>query len=467
MIGQNNKHGHSLINHAKTLNEKKLTLFNLIAIAVGLVLSQGVMVIILQGFGLSGISFFIPLMIGFFLAISYATSFAELALLVPKSGSISDYSLVATGHLPAMLSVFCGYILVAMFAVSAELILIDDVIRKIFKLDIPYFGIGFIILFISVGLNLLKIDIFSKVQNTVAFVMVVLLLLLGIFAITGWFYPHTQVIDHHIEFDRNTVALVALAFWGFVGVEFVVPMIEESKNASKNIPRAMYIGLSTIFITISLYGLGALFFLPQDHLVNSLTPHIEYATAVFGPTGLLFIAVGALFATLSTLNATLAALPRMLRGMAVNKQVLTIFAQVNQKNNVPWVGVLFVAAIIMIPMLLSQRETEVIKVLLTAACISWLIAYVIAHINVIVLRQRYPQMSRPYKAPFYPFFQIIGIIGMVLTIFYAVPTSDLRIKIFTWVGIVIGMTTIMSILWIKLAMKQQLFQPQSIENLMK
>lgn len=467
MTGQNNKHGRSFIHHEKTVSEKKLSLFNLIAIAVGLVLSQGVMVIILQGFGLSGISFFIPLIIGFFLAISYATSFAELALLVPKSGSISDYSLVATGHLPAMLSVFCGYILVAMFAVSAELILIDDVIRKIFKLDVPYFGIGFIILFISVGLNLLKIDIFSKVQNIVAFVMVVLLLLLGIFAITGWYYPHTQVVDHHIKFDSNTVALVALAFWGFVGVEFVVPMIEESKNASKNIPRAMYIGLSTIFITISLYGLGALFFLPQDHLVNSLTPHIEYATAVFGSTGLLFIAVGALFATLSTLNATLAALPRMLQGMALNKQVLSIFAQVNQKNNVPWVGVLFVAVIIMIPMLLSQRETEVIKVLLTAACISWLIAYIIAHINVMVLRQRYPKMSRPYKAPFYPFLQIIGIVGMVLTIFYAVPTPDLRVKIFTWVGVVIGLTTIISILWIKLAMKQQLFHPQSIESLMK
>lgn len=198
-----------------------------------------------------------------------------------------------------------------------------------------------------------------------------------------------------------------------------------------------------------------------------MTPHIEYATAVFGPTGLLFIAIGALFATLSTLNATLAALPRMLQGMASNKQVLSIFARVNQKNNVPWVGVVFVAVIIMIPMLFSQSETEVIKVLLTAACISWLIAYVIAHINVIVLRKRYPQMTRPYKAPFYPFLQIIGIIGMVLTIFYAVPTPDLRVKIFTWVGVVIGFTTIISILWIKLVMKRHLFQPESIESLTK
>ncbi|MEB3793087.1 APC family permease [Acinetobacter sp. IK40] len=467
MTVHNDKQGSRLINQVRVIGKKQLSLFDLIAIAVGLVLSQGVMVMILQGFGLSGISFFIPLIIGFLLALTYAASFAELALLIPKNGSISDYSLVATGHLPAMLSVFCGYIVVAMFAVSAELILIDGIIQQIFKLDIPYFGIGVLILLMSTGLNLLKIDIFSKVQNTLAFVMVMLLLVLGVAALSGWFYPHTQVIDYQLNFDTNTVALVALAFWGFVGAEFVAPMIEESKNASRNIPRSMYIGLTTIFITISLYGVGALYFLPKEQLVNSLTPHIEYATAVFGPSGLLFIVIGAVFATLSTLNTTLAALPRMLQGMATNKQVLSIFARTNHRNNVPWVGVLFIAFIIMIPMLFSHRETEVIKVLLTAACISWLIAYVIAHTNVMVLRQRYPQMARPYKAPFYPFLQIFGIIGMLLTIFYAVPSPELSVKVFSWVGIVIGSTTIISILWIKLAMKKQLFQPESIESLMK
>ncbi|MFW1995824.1 hypothetical protein ACG904_12865 [Acinetobacter guillouiae] len=46
-----NKQGSRLVHQVKKASEKQLTLFNLIAIAVGLVLSQGVMVIILQGFG--------------------------------------------------------------------------------------------------------------------------------------------------------------------------------------------------------------------------------------------------------------------------------------------------------------------------------------------------------------------------------------------------------------------------------
>lgn len=467
MTKQSVKNINSLKNSKNEVGQKKLSLLDLVAIAVGLVLSQGVMVIILQGFGISGISFFIPLLIGFVLAMTYVASFAELALLIPKNGSISNYSLVATGNLPAMLSVFCGYIVVAMFATSAELILIDEVLQQILNIQVPYFLIGFVTLAIFTGLNLLKIDIFSKVQNTIAFAMIGLLMLLGLSALGGVVIPHNEVVNFSLIFDIETVSLVALAFWGFVGVEFVVPMIEESKNAEKNIPKSMYLGLIIILMTITLYGIGALYYLPQGELANSLIPHIEYATAVFGQSGLLLIAIGAIFATCSTLNSTLATLPRMLQGMAKNKLVLPIFSNISHKNNVPWVGVLFIALIIALPMFFAKSEAEVIKVLLSAACISWLIAYMIAHINVIVLRKRYPNLARPYKSPFYPLPQVIGILGMIFAIAYAAPTPELQVQIFSWAGIVIGIVTVISILWIKFGMKKQLFKPESIEELLK
>ena len=467
MTKKNVKNISGLKNSKNEVGRKKLSLFDLVAIAVGLVLSQGVMVIILQGFGISGMSFFIPLLIGFILAMTYAASFAELALLIPKNGSISNYSLVATGHLPAMLSVFCGYVVVAMFATSAELILIDEVLQHILNIQVPYYLIGFTTLAIFTGLNLLKIDIFSKVQNTIAFVMVSLLMLLGLSALGGVVFPHKEAVDFSFNFDMETVSLVALAFWGFVGVEFVVPMIEESKSAEKNIPRSMYLGLVIILMTISLYGIGALYYLPQGDLANSLVPHIEYATAVFGQPGLIFIAIGAVFATCSTLNSTLAALPRMLQGMAKNKQVLPIFSRVSKKNRVPWVGVLFIALTIALPMLFAKSEADLIKVLLSAACISWLIAYVIAHINVIVLRSRYSGLARPYKAPFYPLPQVIGIVGMIFAIIYAAPTPELQVQIFSWAGVVIGVVMVVSILWIKFGIKKQLFKPEPIEDLLK
>lgn len=79
--------------------KKVLTFRQLLAIAIGLVVSQGVMVIMLQGVGLGGLGFFIPLVIAYFLALSYVDSFSELSLMFPSAGSVSNYTEAAIGQL--------------------------------------------------------------------------------------------------------------------------------------------------------------------------------------------------------------------------------------------------------------------------------------------------------------------------------------------------------------------------------
>jgi len=75
-----------------------LGLGSLLAVAVGVVVSQGVMVLMLQGAGIAGFGFIIPLAIAYVLAITYAWSFSELALMIPKAGSLSSYTEVAIGQ---------------------------------------------------------------------------------------------------------------------------------------------------------------------------------------------------------------------------------------------------------------------------------------------------------------------------------------------------------------------------------
>jgi amino acid transporter len=103
---------------------KALGLGALLAVAIGLVVSQGVMVIMLQGAGIAGLGFIVPLGLAYLLALSYAFSFSELALMIPRAGSLSSYTEVAIGQFPAILATFSGYIVVAMFALSAELLLL-------------------------------------------------------------------------------------------------------------------------------------------------------------------------------------------------------------------------------------------------------------------------------------------------------------------------------------------------------
>ncbi|MCG9555139.1 APC family permease [Vibrio sp. Isolate31] len=451
----------------KPLFRRVLGLKSLISVAVGLVVSQGVMVLMLQGAGIAGLGFIIPLVIGYFLALTYIYSFSELSLMIPKAGSLSSYTEVAIGHFPAILSVFSGYVVVAMFALSAELLLVDLIIDKIYPDIFPPYSVGFGLLAIFTVLNLFKIDVFSKMQSTLAFIMVVVLLTLGLGAISGTFNPKPESIDLMSTFNpmgAGVLTLVALAIWGFVGAEFVCPLVEEAKEPEKNIPRSMTIGLSIIFGTIALYCLGALLYIPADDLAGSTLPHYDFALAVFGDIGLTFLAVAAVTATGSTVNTSLAAIPRMLYGMANNGQAFPQLKTLSKSSNSPWVAVLFVAIISGLPMIFLGDNPDAIGLLLISAAIAWLVAYIITHINVIVLRNRYPDMKRPFKTPFYPLPQLLGIAGMIYAIIYASPSPELSEQIFTATAIVLGITSVIGMVWVKFVMKKGLFEPESIDK---
>jgi amino acid transporter len=95
---------------AKRKLTKTLGLGALLSVSIGLVVSQGVMVLMLQGVGIAGVGVLIPLFLGFLLALTYIFSFAELSLMIPRAGSLSSYTEVALGHFPAIVSTFSGYV---------------------------------------------------------------------------------------------------------------------------------------------------------------------------------------------------------------------------------------------------------------------------------------------------------------------------------------------------------------------
>lgn len=227
------------------------------------------------------------------------------------------------------------------------------------------------------------------------------------------------------------------------------------------------IGVTIIFITITLYCFGALLYIPADDLANSTLPHYDFAEAIFGDMGLMFLAVAAITATCSTVNTSLAAIPRMLYGMAKNGQAFPQFKALTKTKKTPWVAILFVALITGVPMLILRDQPESIGLLLISAAIAWLLAYIITHINVLVLRKRYPNLARPYKTPFYPLPQIIGIVGMIYGIIYASPAPELSAQIFGAAGVVLALVTIIGIVWVKLIMRKPLFKATPIEEILK
>jgi amino acid transporter len=445
--------------------KKPLGFISLLSVAIGVVVAQICFVTVLQGVGLGGYSFLISLVIAFILCICYVFSFAELSLMMPKAGGLGTYTEPALGHVASIVATLCGYLAPAIFGLPAELFLVEQIIELVYPGVIGNLGV-FIVLTIMV-LNLLGIEIFSTFQNILAFMMVLALLIIGVTGImspNSGLSPDVGFFSSIRDSGMGVLSLSVLAFWAFVGIEFTCSLVEEADNAAKNLPRAM---ISAAFVLLFLYILVALAgirVLPEDILQSSEIPHYLMVDKLFGDSAKLIAVVIAITATCSTFNSVIASVPRMLLGMANNNQLPKAFGKLHPRTNAPWVSIVFVVLCILIPTVMMRNMENIFLLLMISAAVLWLLAYVIAHVNVIILRRKYPDYHRPFKTPWYPLPQIVGIVGIAYLIINNSPSPELTGKIYINVGIFLGITLLYAVLWVKFKMKKDLFEPEAIDH---
>ncbi|MNF67393.1 hypothetical protein D3C84_492050 [compost metagenome] len=84
----------------------------------------------------------------------------------------------------------------------------------------------------------------------------------------------------------------------------------------------------------------------------------------------------------------------------------------------------------------------------------------IAHLDVIVLRRRQPGLARPFRTPFYPLPQLVGILGMGYVALNNSPSPEMTQTVYSLTGVVLLIVSVIAALWVKLVMKRGLFQAE-------
>lgn len=435
----------------------------LFAAAIGVIVAQIGMVSVLQGLGIAGWGFVAAMCIAYALALANVLAYAEMSLMLPSAGSLSSFAEAALGNFPAILLVFAGYITPAMFGLPAELILVDQIVTQALPLPLPPFAWAVALVVVFAWLNVLGTDIFARVQTALGFIVLVFLVVTGLAALSGQgAAPVAGGADAALAAlaqDTMVLGIVALAFWIFMGVEFVTPLVTEARDARRDLPRAMVLGLSAIFVAQLLFVLGAALYLPREQLAGSATPHLDAVVAVFGPHARVWFAALALVASASLFNTVLAAVPRMLWGMAMNGQVFPIFKRTHPRHGTPVVAIAFVAALPLVGLLWSGGSVDAILPLMIAASVAWLLAYVMAQVSLLVLRWRHPDWVRPFRMPGSPFVPLAAIAGMLVVVANSSPAPEMTPQILAYTGVVLGLFAVVGALWVKLAMKRGLFEP--------
>jgi amino acid transporter len=445
--------------------KKVLGFTSLFIITIGIVVSQTSVVSILQGAGLGGGSFFIAIFIAFIIALCYISTYSELALMMPKAGSISTYTAVSIGHFPAIVATLSAYVAPAIFGSMAELLLLQNVIDTIAPEAIT--NIALIVVWIFTLLNIFGIDLFASVQSIISFTMLVTLLVIGFVGI-GTFNnqgtPAAQIIQDIIHPNSSVFTLVLVALWPFIAFEMVCDFIEEAKNPVRHIPKAMFRACIVLLFAYSLVAFVAMKLVPAEQLTNSYIPHLVLGNVIFGDAGKIVILILSITTTCGFISTGFATTPRLLYGMAHHKQLPPIFMRLHSKWRTPWFGILILATIITIAILFFEKSTDGLLILVISGASCYLLAYIITHIDLMVLRRKYPNYPRSYKSPWFPLLQIIGIAGMIYAFINNSPTPELRLNVFINVALFIGVTGVFAFCWVKFKMKKGLFEPEAIEQ---
>lgn len=429
----------------------------------GLVVAGTTMVTLGYSMGLVGPAFIVSAFIAMIVSILVSFSYSELSSFMPGAGMIGDYTMVAMGPFMAIVSVLGGYIVLVSAAGAMESITAGLAAQSLFPgVSATLVAIVLLVLFLVV--NLVGVGVFGSVQVFTTGSMIIGTSIMGLMGLMEW---GTTSAPIEVAFNPNGWKVVlqslALGIWLFVGIEYVAPMAEEVKQPEKTIPKAMLFGLLTIFTADMLFGQAIARYVPLDVLESSTSPQVDGAGALFGQVGKVLMVVITVLASASSINSHMAAVPRMLYGLAREGLLPRVFTYVHPRFRTPWVGIFAVFLLLFIPFMLSI-SMDLIATMILASCVTWLLSYVIAQVNVIILRKRYPEVHRPFRTPFYPVPQFVGIAACIYMIVTIHPVGVMKAQIYAISGGFMALIVLYALIWLKLK-KLPMFTPIPLEAL--
>ncbi len=381
--------------------KRELGLWSVFAIATGAMISSGLFILPGIAYARTGPSVFLSYFFAGLLAVAGMLSQAELISAMPRAGG--DYFYVTRTLGPAAGTV-SGLLTWASLSFKSAFALIGmaTFLELIVPINMHVAAIALTAVFVA--LNILGAKEASLIQKILVVSMLGLLLL----------YIFEGIQDVRVTnfepfaFDglKGIISTAGMVFISYGGLLKVASIAEEVKNPGKNIPLGMFI---SFFVVVSLYFLVILTTVGVlgDKLANSLTPITDGAAVVLGSLGQKLIGVAAVLAFVSTANAGIMAAARYPFALSRDGLLPTVTGKLN-RFGVPFVSVLLTGALIVASLLMP------LKPFVKAASSVLILSYAFACLSLLIMRFSGITNYRPqFRAPLFPYIQIIGLVGYV------------------------------------------------------
>lgn len=329
-------------------NKKQLSLFDLSMIVVSLVIGMGIFRTPVNVAAKAQIPelFFLAWIIGGFVALCGALTYAEIGSRYPVTGGY--YKIFSLCYHPSIAFAINCIIVVSNAASVAGVSLIGaEYLNKVIlsadmqgnEYRILTAGISILIFY---AVNLLGLKTSSRTQNvlTIIKIAMVLTLICAIFfgeqtsSITPIFQTASGELPTWSDYGKALgVCLIAVSF-SFGGYQQTINFGGEVKEAKRVVPRSIILGLGIIIALYMAINYAYVKAIGFEELKTAESIAAILAGKIFGPAGFTVLSVLIFLSVLGYVNVNLLSNPRAMYAMGEEKALPAIFTKKSKKNDV-------------------------------------------------------------------------------------------------------------------------------------
>ncbi len=396
--------------------KRKLRLFDFFCLVAGSMISSGIFILPGLVYLKIGPLISIAYLIAGLLVIPTLFSKMELSSAMPNSGGeyfFFDRSLGAgLGTLTGMAAWF------SLAIKSAFALLGIGVFMTVLFPSISYSQVKLITIFFCLFFMVINMIITKHSLKLHSWLVIVIITILALFLFFG---SGNIKLDNFSNFNhsstRDLFATVGLIFIAYCGLNRIVSKAGKKRIHNNNLTlTTIFVFLIvTILYTLVVYvTVGVL----GDHLLKAnssatLTPISDAAQVFGGQIGKLLLAIAALLAFISIGNAGFSAASRIPFAMSRAKLLPVFFSRVNKDYHTPHHAI--VVTVILMIAAISVLDLELLVKTASTIC---LILFSLTNLSLIIMRESHIQSYQPeFKAPLYPWLQVIAILIYCFLIF--------------------------------------------------
>jgi ethanolamine permease len=368
--------------------------------------------------------------VGFIIAILIVTVFyttfmfgyAELSTAIPHAGGPSEYASRSLGKFGGFIAGF-SCLVEFLFATPAIALSIGAYIHFLIP-SVPAVIAALIAYGIFVIINCLGIEAAAKVELIVTIVAIG-----GLLLFIGAGAPHVELKNiFGGEIFKGgfsgIFSAIPFAIWFYLAVEGGAMSAEECENPKKDIPKGFILGIATLVIL----AIGTFFIsagISDASVLSSSDSPLPTALEVIYGAGLLSKVMSfiGLFGLVASLHGIIIGYSRQAFAMSRSGYLPKFLSEVNSKG-APVYSIVVMSLIGMIFVLTGQTS-----VIIVISCFGAVALYIISMISLFILRNKEPNLNRPFKVV-YP---VVPAISLSIALLFLIALTVSNLSTVAWV----------------------------------